>query len=350
MKKLNSTKNTSSINFLYIVFIFLLNSTNQQEIAIRNHIDERLVLANKKFENQAISLFQLSDVEPLRSPFASFYIELGNPAHADAKKAKDDHPVKDSKAEHKTTNTTTTTNTTNTTTTSTSPAKPSDAKAATPQSTAADAAKAKEDAEQKAKLAAAMEKNNAKINDLEKKVDEQGKVIEGVRNLVGNIDHLSQQVNDTQKSNDKIVESIKDLKGDYNKLMFKIQTDSVQTDQKLSNINTKLLKQVHNQLTLQLFSLQKELSKVQDEISVLDKKIKFVKHKIPNPDSVCSMYSSCSSCVTNSQCGWCSMTQTCVEGNAKGPLDGSCSFYDYNVCSGPRECTDYKDCNVSVNI
>lgn len=345
-------KKTSSINFLFILFIFLFNSNHRCEIFFGSNkkkfvnqkmlsseynkkqmIEGKLFISNynKEVEVESIlsnSFLQYSDMNILRSPLENFYIQLEADPKAPA-------PTKPASAAN---NSTAPANKTSTLAASTTPAASANS--------AADAAKAKEEAGAKAKLQAASERDNAKIKELETKVDEHSKAIEGIKNLNTHIDKLSQQVNDTQQTNHKILGNLKDLKADYNRLMFKVQTDSIQTDKRLSDINTNLQKQVQNQLTLQVYSLTKELDKIEDEIKLLDKKIKSLKRKVPNSNSMCGMYGSCSSCVTNSQCGWCSMTQTCVEGNAKGPLDGSCSFYDYNVCSGPKECSDYKGCKV----
>ena len=58
----------------------------------------------------------------------------------------------------------------------------------------------------------------------------------------------------------------------------------------------------------------------------------------------CSQITSCSSCVANTACGWCRSTKKCIQGDAVGPLSGSCSFYDYARCS-ESTCNGYRDCS-----
>jgi len=43
------------------------------------------------------------------------------------------------------------------------------------------------------------------------------------------------------------------------------------------------------------------------------------------------------------------MEQRCVEGDNIGPLHVSCSFYNYNYCSG-AECGAFTDCNVKFEV
>ena len=87
------------------------------------------------------------------------------------------------------------------------------------------------------------------------------------------------------------------------------------------------------------------MSVLDDDVEKINLKIKEIKSQLPNTDSVCSLLNSCSSCTSNPACGWCSVSQQCVEGDSTGAKDGSCTFYDYGVCSGPRECDVYESCD-----
>jgi hypothetical protein len=94
-----------------------------------------------------------------------------------------------------------------------------------------------------------------------------------------------------------------------------------------------------------LFNLQKDIQNIQIEMAIIDDKIKTIKIRLPSSDSICGSFTACSTCVSNPACGWCSLSSQCVRGDSEGALDGSCTFYDYNTCSGPQDCDSYSDCN-----
>eukprot|EP00744_Colponema_vietnamica_P009003 GILI01012821.1.p1 GENE.GILI01012821.1~~GILI01012821.1.p1 ORF type:complete len:474 (+),score=83.24 GILI01012821.1:185-1423(+) len=63
----------------------------------------------------------------------------------------------------------------------------------------------------------------------------------------------------------------------------------------------------------------------------------------PSAGSACFNKKSCFDCLKSPQCGWCSLERRCVVGNQMGPLDGSCVFYDYGICS-ESPCARYDHC------
>eukprot|EP01017_Pseudomicrothorax_dubius_P031270 TRINITY_DN3976_c0_g1_i6.p1 TRINITY_DN3976_c0_g1~~TRINITY_DN3976_c0_g1_i6.p1 ORF type:complete len:688 (-),score=238.56 TRINITY_DN3976_c0_g1_i6:543-2606(-) len=79
-------------------------------------------------------------------------------------------------------------------------------------------------------------------------------------------------------------------------------------------------------------------------LAELKREIERLSEEIPPPKSVCEYYVDCGGCVTNPQCGWCSLQGKCVEGDNIGPLYEICAFYDYKICSG-NNCFRYKDCH-----
>jgi len=94
--------------------------------------------------------------------------------------------------------------------------------------------------------------------------------------------------------------------------------------------------------------LKNEIQENESDIRKLKLRISHIKSKLLNPNSVCSKLQSCDSCTANPLCGWCSMTQACVEEDEKGPLSGSCTFYDFKTCPGSKECNSYKHCNSCI--
>lgn len=193
-----------------------------------------------------------------------------------------------------------------------------------------------------------LNKSKARLLDLEAAIREQAKAFDSLKDISGTVDNLAGKVDQTVNSNEKILVSVKDLKQLYNRIDFKLTTNSIENDNKLNVLNRHLTKNMKNQLNLQVIVLQRDITKTESDIKRLDVKINEIKIKLPNSNSVCSLYNSCGSCVTNSACGWCSLSHQCVDGDSKGPKDGSCSFYDYNICSGPRECSSYSDCDECI--
>jgi len=61
----------------------------------------------------------------------------------------------------------------------------------------------------------------------------------------------------------------------------------------------------------------------------------------------CSQITTCSTCVAKASCGWCQSSKKCIQGDAVGPLTGSCSFYDYGKCS-ESGCNGYRDCSACL--
>merc|ERR1719387_2284471 len=70
----------------------------------------------------------------------------------------------------------------------------------------------------------------------------------------------------------------------------------------------------------------------------------------PNPPCMedCWVKDSCSKCVADVNCGWCSVTKTCMEGVIMGPLSSNCSAWDYAFCSG-EPCATYRTCSTCMS-
>jgi len=126
----------------------------------------------------------------------------------------------------------------------------------------------------------------------------------------------------------------------------KILVNQIRTDIKLAKINKNLMVHIKNQFYSTMRILKNEVIDKENKIELLDIKISKLKMRLPMSESICSQYLSCSSCVKNSECGWCGMTQTCMEGSKQGANSGSCMFFDYGVCSGKKDCDSYNNCQV----
>jgi len=126
----------------------------------------------------------------------------------------------------------------------------------------------------------------------------------------------------------------------------KILINQIRTDMGLAKINKNLMAHIKNQFYSTLRILKSEIINKENNIELLDIKISKLKMRLPMSESICSQYLSCSSCVKNSECGWCGMTQTCMEGSKQGANSGSCMFFDYGVCSGKKDCDTYNNCQV----
>jgi hypothetical protein len=194
----------------------------------------------------------------------------------------------------------------------------------------------------------AMAENAKKIEKLEKAIQDQSQIVEDIKKVSSDVTVLSVQMNLTEERNKELSKAVEEMKGLYEALEYKLSASSLETDNKLNQINSRVITSLRNQLNLQIFNINKELIVLQDEITVLDTKINKLKARLPNPDSVCTMYNNCAGCTSNPACGWCSMSQQCVEGDEKGPKDGGCNFYDYNICSGPKSCDSYSTCSDCV--
>jgi hypothetical protein len=155
---------------------------------------------------------------------------------------------------------------------------------------------------------------------------------------------IDKQMNTSLEINKTVTKALAITKN----LSKKIDMNQLKTEIKLNIINKHVIEQLRNQLYLQVVRIQHDVVAEQKKIQMLNLQITDIKSKLPNSNAICGKLNNCGSCTANPKCGWCSLTQTCVEGNEKGPLDGSCTFYDYQVCSAPRECGAYKKCGVKI--
>ena len=94
-------------------------------------------------------------------------------------------------------------------------------------------------------------------------------------------------------------------------------------------------------LQSQIDTYVQELESIEDEINALAV-------ELPTDDNQCKAIQDCNACVANDACGWCLSSGTCVQGNMNGPLFEECPFYDYQICTGGKDCNRLKDCFVNL--
>ena len=141
---------------------------------------------------------------------------------------------------------------------------------------------------------------------------------------------------------------IKEIKTSFDKIKHEINIQGIKFEWKLNKINIKIINQLEMRLIQNEIAIQKTLLETQDQIRSLKIQIKRVKSLLPSPTSICNTLKTCGKCTANPGCGWCSSSQSCIEGNEKGPYIGKCTFYDYKLCISPKPCKSYKTCNTCI--
>ena len=138
---------------------------------------------------------------------------------------------------------------------------------------------------------------------------------------------INRQQKITKEVNITVIESLKSSQ----KLSARLGIGQIRTEIKLKEINSNLLIQLKMQIKSAVTILEQAVVSQQIRIQLLNLKISQLRLTSPKSDSICSKHFSCEPCTSNKECGWCSMTQTCMEGSKKGPKEGVCLFFDYGV-------------------
>lgn len=126
------------------------------------------------------------------------------------------------------------------------------------------------------------------------------------------------------------------MKSALKKLEFQIKETSKQNDDIASII-----------LSNEIEEQEKNIEELSKEINTIseDPLLKEEEKNQTNENNTCYTLKTCRECTNNNKCGWCSIQQTCVEGDAYGPLNEVCSFYSYQRCND-NDCTSYTTCKV----
>ncbi len=198
------------------------------------------------------------------------------------------------------------------------------------------------------------EKNvNEKVEDVKERTDKLKQEIElqkknaiDISALYSETSNLFKNIGTVDANTRKISDALNNLTDDFKNIKFKIYSDKINSDNKMSLINKKLTQQLKIMYTTQILESQKQSTIIQENLQQFNLRIKEIKSRLPQTENVCSLLTNCGSCTSNPNCGWCSMSQECVPGTIDGPSNGQCSLFDYGSCGGPIDCGSYNNCNV----
>lgn len=129
------------------------------------------------------------------------------------------------------------------------------------------------------------------------------------------------------------------MKSALKKLEFQIKETSKQNDDIASII-----------LSNEIEEQEKNIEELSQEINKFssDPLLKEEKNNETNENNTCYSLKTCRECTNNNKCGWCSIQQSCVEGDSYGPLYEVCSFYSYQRCND-NDCNSYATCQVILH-
>ena len=164
-------------------------------------------------------------------------------------------------------------------------------------------------------------------------------------------------VNDTNKENDTTPKdnntinetaspaTLEDISHQLNILDNHFNVTKNETIETLNKIKKILM--THSDLYK--IQIKSDLSEQKNLLHKLQDEISSIKTKLNKDLSICSSLTSCSECTANPSCGWCSLSNKCVEGNENGPLyQSTCSVYEYNKCSKQTDCSRFKSCDKCI--
>ena len=171
------------------------------------------------------------------------------------------------------------------------------------------------------------------------------KSLSDLKKMLALLRDLSITYNGERAQELKIYKVVRKMRCIYKSLNKTIVSEGNDIKSKLFIINKRFSAQLKLELQNQKINIESEIAKVTSQIQLLNTKLHEITMKIPNANSKCAKYPSCGSCTQDNGCVWCGLTKHCTEGGKNGPNDGSCTFFDYQVCSGPISCSEYKDCH-----
>ena len=119
-----------------------------------------------------------------------------------------------------------------------------------------------------------------------------------------------------------------------------ITSPSLESIQKTLNTHTKTFKEA---ISISLETTTKKLKETLHDIA-------YLKNKLHNHKSECNKITTCNECSLNPSCGWCPLSNKCVDGTEYGPIDESeCSVYEYDKCSQESDCSRYQSCESCIS-
>lgn len=163
---------------------------------------------------------------------------------------------------------------------------------------------------------------------------------------------------EVQKSTQELVEHVKtstkqisaDVKAEGKKTRAEVSKSTEEIKKDVKVVGAKVDVNIGETISLKVLFLQNELKEKKQQLDEVQKEILELEAKLPVEGAgICGNHGDCATCTKDPRCGWCSAESKCVEGDKVGPLYESCSFYDYEVCTGSA-CAQYKECSVTLII
>jgi hypothetical protein len=197
------------------------------------------------------------------------------------------------------------------------------------------------------------EKDTEKIKEkLENIINQHEKNKDEIKNIHNNISKILNKLQKNEKIEEDVLdlmEKIKTIKKENisNEKKTNIYRKSI--NKRLVELNKYILNELKENYTKRILEYQNKIEEFNKIIINESDKIRLIKTKLPNVDTNCGLFSNCISCTASKECGWCSLSNTCVPGDKNGPSKGQCSFFEYGSCSGPRSCDSYNRCGVNKN-
>lgn len=157
-----------------------------------------------------------------------------------------------------------------------------------------------------------------------------------------------------ESSTEELVQHVKsstkqistDIKSEGKKTRDQVTKSAEEVKKDVKVMGAKVDVNIGETISLKVLFLESELKTKKEQLEEIEKQILELEAKLPVEGAgICGNHNDCGACTKDPRCGWCSAESKCVEGDKVGPLYDSCSFYDYEVCSGSA-CAQYKECSV----
>mmetsp|Transcript_3816 Transcript_3816/g.8090 ORF Transcript_3816/g.8090 Transcript_3816/m.8090 type:complete len:332 (-) Transcript_3816:298-1293(-) len=91
-----------------------------------------------------------------------------------------------------------------------------------------------------------------------------------------------------------------------------------------------------------------EIEQVTEDLDEVTAEIEELETELDSRQSHCPYLESCSKCVSNYSCVWCSSLNKCLAGDSQGPYGGECTSYQYSKCNS-EGCSRYTECGSCIN-
>jgi hypothetical protein len=209
----------------------------------------------------------------------------------------------------------------------------------------------------KNKLISDMKKNLAKLKEENSNGGSNGNVIKEVKSILSGMSEFKGLLHQVEMSN--IQE--KEMKREFIDKLDQISTSQKKIDEVYNDLNLNYkekfnsllnnVNKIQNQdekIKQKLFFIEKEKEKT-SMTRKLKKEGKFNQHGTLIEPS-CVNRNSCRTCLEDSQCVWCAKTRQCVQGDIYGPYDGRCNKqgeFSYSKCE-PNFCEQFSNCTQCI--